>query len=117
MTSEDVEEHVYHRKYTTIQVMRGPAGIVITQTSDRHPEWHNQMVLLPEEWAEIVRDFPVAAFQSPEPRSCPDGGTCHHECTVGCWRIIHTGPLSGVYAGDAWPLDVVLGNSPSDGHM
>lgn len=40
-------------------------------------------------------------------RSCPDGGTCHHECgTGGCFRVGSCGPLSGIYLGDTWPESV-----------
>lgn len=41
--------------------------------------------------------------------SCPDGGTCHHDCgqypqpSSGCWRTHNAGPLSGVYPNDDWP--------------
>jgi hypothetical protein len=39
--------------------------------------------------------------------SCPDGGTCHHECVSGslvdCFRVAYCAPLSGVYADDRWP--------------
>lgn len=42
---------------------------------------------------------------TPERLTCPDGGTCHHECQPGgrCWRVDNAGPLSGVYEGDRWP--------------
>lgn len=47
--------------------------------------------------------------------ACPDGGTCHHGCTlapgvdVPCYRVRSCAPLSGVYVPDdgSWPLDVV----------
>jgi len=43
-----------------------------------------------------------------EPRRCPDGGTCHHECgDGGCFRVAFAGPLSGVYPHDEWPADVM----------
>lgn len=39
--------------------------------------------------------------------TCPDGGTCHHECGTGtCFRVACCGPLSGRYPDDAWPADV-----------
>lgn len=38
---------------------------------------------------------------------CPDGGTCHHNCQDKCFRVQCCGPLSGVYADDEWPADVV----------
>jgi hypothetical protein len=34
---------------------------------------------------------------------CPDGGTCHHQCATGCFRVEHCEPLSGVFPGNAWP--------------
>lgn len=37
---------------------------------------------------------------------CPDGGKCHHRCRDRCWRVIHCGPLSGVYPGDDWPDEI-----------
>lgn len=41
-------------------------------------------------------------------RTCPDGGTCHHECEgddpATCFRVTGCGPLSGVFPGDVWPL-------------
>jgi hypothetical protein len=41
-------------------------------------------------------------------RTCPDKGTCHHECGAGpCFRVSWAGPLSGVYPGDAWPAEVI----------
>lgn len=41
---------------------------------------------------------------------CPDGGTCHHECTGPCFRVQHCAPLSGVYPRDQWPEEVKDGN-------
>jgi hypothetical protein len=39
---------------------------------------------------------------------CPDGGTCHHGCDASkCFRVTHSGPLSGVYENDRWPNCVV----------
>lgn len=40
-------------------------------------------------------------------RICPDAGKCHHECTVGCWRVRHVGPLSGHYPHNEWPASVL----------
>ena len=42
------------------------------------------------------------------PRTCPDGGTCHHWCAVlrPCFRVLCCGPLSGVFPGNVWPQDV-----------
>jgi hypothetical protein len=36
---------------------------------------------------------------------CPDGGTCHHDCSTRdrCWRVDNAAPLSGVYPDDKWP--------------
>jgi hypothetical protein len=45
-------------------------------------------------------------------RICPDGGTCHHKCALGCWRVDVCGPLSGVYPDDAWPESVTSVNPP-----
>lgn len=40
-------------------------------------------------------------------RTCPDGGTCHHQCSAGpCFRVITCGPLSGTYPGDQWPAEI-----------
>jgi len=44
--------------------------------------------------------------------TCPDGGTCHHECVAyseggdGCFRVARCGPLTGVYPDDRWPDEV-----------
>lgn len=40
-------------------------------------------------------------------RSCPDEGTCHHDCATGCFRVTTCGPLSGVYPNDRWPEEIV----------
>jgi hypothetical protein len=48
---------------------------------------------------------------SSEKRSCPDGGTCHHECGAWCWRVQMCGPLSGVFPGDRWPAAIVAANT------
>lgn len=43
---------------------------------------------------------------------CPDGGYCHGSALAagsspcppdGCYRVLHAGPLSGVFPGDRWP--------------
>lgn len=39
--------------------------------------------------------------------TCPDLGTCHHECQAACFRVISCGPLSGVYPDDEWPERMV----------
>lgn len=39
---------------------------------------------------------------------CPDGGTCHHECPGSCFRVRFCEPLSGVFPGDRWPVDIQL---------
>jgi len=55
-------------------------------------------------------------------RRCPDGGKCHHDCLVGCWRVGNAGPLSDVYPNDEWPesvtgdLDLDLVFWPDAGH-
>lgn len=38
--------------------------------------------------------------------TCPDGGRCHHACTESCYRVAHAGPLSGVFPGDEWPIEI-----------
>jgi Domain of unknown function (DUF5664) len=61
------------------------------------------------------RAFPIehpeqlsAAVQKLLKRSCPDDGTCHHECNLGapCFRVLTCGPLSGKFPDDQWPEDV-----------
>jgi hypothetical protein len=47
---------------------------------------------------------------------CPDGGTCHHECGESCFRVQSCGPLSGVYPGDTWPVDIQRDHAVSDEH-
>ncbi len=42
---------------------------------------------------------------------CPDGGTCHHDCKRGCFRVEQCAPLSGVFDGDAWPPMIL--NAPA----
>ena len=37
---------------------------------------------------------------------CPDGGKCHHQCGLKCWRVQNCGALSGVYLNDEWPDSV-----------
>lgn len=58
---------------------------------------------------------------APERPTCPDGGTCHHECEQGrtrsgvvpCWRVREAGPLSAAgYPGDRWPEAVVREHTP-----
>jgi len=41
---------------------------------------------------------------------CPDDGTCHHDCDAEgpCWRVLACGPLSGVYPGDEWPIEITM---------
>lgn len=48
-------------------------------------------------------------------RDCPDDGTCHHYCTVGCWRVMHAEPLSAAGWGDQWPEEIRRANEQSDG--
>lgn len=45
--------------------------------------------------------------------NCPDGGTCHHDCTRSCFRVRHTQPLSGVFPDDEWPRWSREPDSPS----
>ena len=33
--------------------------------------------------------------------SCPDQGTCHHECIAGCYRVLACAPFEG-YNGGVW---------------
>lgn len=47
---------------------------------------------------------------SDERRKCPDDGTCHHGCLVGCWRVQTCCPLSGVFPDDEWPPGVLAAN-------
>lgn len=49
---------------------------------------------------------PVASG-TPERRSCPDDGRCHHACVSGCFRVTAASPLSGVFPNDRWPAAVV----------
>lgn len=43
-------------------------------------------------------------------RNCPDGGTCHHDCSTnmdGCFRVISCVPLGAAkFPQDRWPEDV-----------
>lgn len=51
-----------------------------------------------------------------EKKTCPDDGTCHHDCGDGtCWRVRNAEPLSGVFAEDRWPPRVVERFSADDG--
>jgi len=39
---------------------------------------------------------------------CPDGGTCGHGCTGGCWRTEGwASPLTAAGWGDTWPAEVL----------
>jgi hypothetical protein len=60
-----------------------------------------------------------APMSPAEPVACPDGGTCHHDCTAStsCFRVEWAGPLSGVYPGDHWPADVLVAHIPTDGAL
>jgi hypothetical protein len=72
----------------------------------------------------LVRDVPHRARINAHPGydskrrhwksalDCPDGGTCHHECNLSCWRVATCGPLSNVYPGDKWPAEVIEANPP-----
>lgn len=72
---------------------------------------------------ERTGDFPGWHLETPAENTlrthCPDGGTCHHECKTGCWRVLNAGPLSDVYEGDVWPDDVYVGHARmgSEGHL
>lgn len=46
---------------------------------------------------------------------CPDGGACARACISACLRVRNCGPLSGVYANDEWPTEVVLAHQEKDG--
>lgn len=48
-------------------------------------------------------------------KKCPDDGTCHHQCEIGCFRVEKCGPLSNVYPNDEWPDDVKVSHK-LDGH-
>lgn len=45
-------------------------------------------------------------------RDCPDGGICHHTCTISeaCFRVGSCGPLSGVFPNNQWPTEIVEQN-------
>lgn len=60
--------------------------------------------------------------------TCPDGGTCHHDCAgegdpitamiVGgthppgsCFRVRTCEPLSDVYPNDQWPPDILTAHA------
>lgn len=45
-----------------------------------------------------------AAFRSGG--DCPDGGACHHGCTMICWRVSNAEPLSGAGYGAHWPAEI-----------
>ena len=45
-------------------------------------------------------------------RECPDDGACHHHCTTRCWRVDHCEPLTGVYPGDRWPVELFIRPQP-----
>ena len=54
-----------------------------------------------------------------EPRpTCPDGGRCHHSCTVTerCWRVENAGPLS-ITDWDTWPAEILDSHLPTDGRI
>lgn len=44
--------------------------------------------------------------------NCPDGGTCHHECTKRCWRVATCEPLSAAGWGSRWPRSVLIEHVP-----
>ncbi|HEY0644197.1 MAG TPA: hypothetical protein VGD39_12300 [Nocardioides sp.] len=60
----------------------------------------------------------VTPLPDASPHACPDDGTCHHRCPMDrrtenlafpvglpCWRVLNTGPLSGTYTTDDWPVE------------
>lgn len=55
----------------------------------------------------------MTASRAARENRCPDGGYCHGDalnagsppCVGACYRVLHAGPLSGVYPGDRWPPD------------
>jgi hypothetical protein len=48
---------------------------------------------------------------------CPDGATCHHGCSRGCFRVRYAGPLTGVYPGDDWPDEIKAAHPETDGAL
>lgn len=51
------------------------------------------------------RNAPAPAIDD---RTCPDGGRCHHGCSMtACFRVSTCEPLSGVYDDDVWPERVL----------
>jgi hypothetical protein len=50
----------------------------------------------------------AGAMSSKKPRlTCPDGGTCHHECAAQCFRVQACGPLTAAgFEGNQWPAAV-----------
>lgn len=51
-------------------------------------------------------------------RECPDRGTCHHGCTVGCWRVANAAPLSiAKFPDNRWPDEVVAEHAENDGSL
>lgn len=43
--------------------------------------------------------------------SCPDGGSCHHSCERGCFRVRYCEPFAGTFPGDIWPAHIVEQNN------
>lgn len=91
----------------------GSVRINITRT-EHEDRFISHAVVNPDE-AVAIRDALLKLF--PLTTGCPDGGHCHHECSIGCYRVECCGPLSGVYHNDVWPTDVVEANTPSNGHI
>lgn len=67
-----------------------------------------------EDVATTHDDLPVhqvrlrpGAIKLPEPKTCPDGGRCHHDCDDvsggACWRVFNASPLDA----DAWSDEIV----------
>lgn len=58
----------------------------------------------PHEWVGIALRSQCLGV---EKLRCPDGGTCHHECLTGCYRVACCSPLGAVYSGNEWPRQVI----------
>lgn len=83
----------------------GPGGIRNHPFRDRRyvPEKVEEAL----EEAECAEGIPGAG--------CPDGGTCHHDCTRACFRVLSCGPLSGAFEGDRWPEAVAQAHRKAEG--
>lgn len=54
----------------------------------------------PKAWAD-------ATFTPVVGETCPDSGTCHHNCASVCWRVRACEPLSIAGWGDKWPPEII----------